>query len=99
MPNIIMHHHFGKVVYSALSEDIKKAIDDVKLYDFATSGPNCFEKIQFLNNKHNKDNQSFSDFMHTHKSKEFFLKMIEMARVDYHMFSYLLVYHGKRMCR
>jgi len=84
-----MHHQSGKVVYSALSEDIKKAIDDVKLYDFATSGPNCFEKIQFLNNKHNKDNQAFSDFMHTHKSKEFFLKMIEMARVDYHMFSYL----------
>ena len=45
MPNIVMHHHFGKVVYSALSDDIKKAIDDVNLYDFATSGPNSFEKI------------------------------------------------------
>lgn len=89
MPNIVMHHHFGKVVYSALSDDIKKAIDDVNLYDFATSGPNSFEKIQFLNKKAKKDDLAFSEYMHTHKSREFFLKMIEMARVDYHMFSYL----------
>ena len=26
MPNIVMHHHFGKVVYSALSDEVKKSI-------------------------------------------------------------------------
>lgn len=89
MPNIVMHHHFGKVVYSALSDDIKKAIDDVKLYDFATTGPNCFEKIQFANKKSKKDDIAFSEYMHSHKSREFFMKMIEIARVDYNMFNYL----------
>ena len=34
MPGIVMHHHFGKVVYSALAEDIKNSIDKVNLYDF-----------------------------------------------------------------
>lgn len=89
MPNIVMHHHFGKVVYSGLSEEVKKAIDNIDLYDFATSGPNCFEKIHFFNSKNQKENQAFSEYMHSHKSKEFFLKMIEMSRVDYHLFSYL----------
>ena len=89
MPNIVMHHHFGRVVYSGLSEEVKKSIEYINLYDFATNGPNCFEKIHFLNNKNNKEHIAFSEQMHTRKSKEFFLKMIEMARVDYQMFSYL----------
>lgn len=89
MPNIVMHHHFGKVVYSGLSEEVKKSIEYINLYDFATSAPDCFEKIQFLNSKNNKEHVAFSEQMHTKKSKEFFLKMIEMARVDYHMFSFL----------
>lgn len=89
MPNIVMHHHFGKVVYSALTEEIKNAIDNIYLYDFATSGPDCFSKINFLNAKHQRDNKKFCDYMHSHKSKEFFLKMIEIARVDYNMFNYL----------
>lgn len=89
MPNIVMHHHFGKVVYSALTDDIKKAIDNINLYDFATSGPDCFSKINFINSKHQRDNKKFSDYMHSHKSKEFFLKMIEIAKVDYNVFNYL----------
>lgn len=89
MPNIVMHHHFGKVVYSALSEEVKKSIGFIDLYDFATTGPDSFEKIHFLNNKNNNDHKLFSEQMHTKKSKDFFMKMIEMARVDYHMFSYL----------
>ena len=89
MPNIVMHHHFGKVVYSALSDEVKKSIGYIDLYDFATTGPDSFEKIHFLNNKNNNDHKLFSEQMHTKKSKDFFMKMIEMARVDYHMFSYL----------
>lgn len=89
MPNIVMHHHFGKVVYSALPENVKKSIEYIDLYDFATTGPNCFEKIHFLNSKNNNEHKMFCDQMHTKKSKDFFMKMIEMARVDYHMFSYL----------
>lgn len=89
MPNIVMHHHFGKVVYSGLSEEVKKAIDDVKLYDFATTGPDSFEKINFISHKSLKENKAFSEYMHTHKTKEFFMKMTEMSRVDYHLFSYL----------
>ena len=87
MPNIVMHHHFGKVVYSALSEEVKKVIDNVKLYDFATSGPDCFEKINFFSSK--SDNQNFSDYLHEHKSKEFLTKLVDIARVDYNMFNYL----------
>ena len=89
MPNIVMHHHFGKVVYSALSDEVKKSIGYIDLYDFATTGPDSFEKIHFFNNKNNNDHKLFSEQMHTKKSKDFFMKMIEMARVDYHMFSYL----------
>ena len=59
MPNIVMHHHFGKVVYSGLSDEVKKVIGDINLYDFATSGPNSFEKINFLNSKSLKENKSF----------------------------------------
>ena len=87
MPNIVMHHHFGKVVYSALSEEVKKVIDNIKLYDFATSGPDCFEKINFFSGK--SDNQNFSDYLHEHKSKEFLTKLVDIARVDYNMFNYL----------
>ena len=57
MPNIVMHHHFGKVVYSALSENVKKSIEYIDLYDFATTGPDCFEKIHFLNNKNNNEHK------------------------------------------
>ena len=89
MPGIVMHHHFGKVVYSALAEDIKNSIDKVNLYDFATTGPNCFSKINFFNSKIQKENNNFSEHMHSHKTKEFILKMIEIARVDYNMFNYL----------
>jgi hypothetical protein len=48
MPGIVMHHHFGKVVYSALPEEVKKVIYNVDLFDFATTGPNAFSYINFL---------------------------------------------------
>ena len=89
MPGIVMHHHFGKVVYSALPDEVKKVIYNVDLFDFATTGPNAFSYINFLNSKLQKDNKAFSDYMHTHRTKEFFVKMVEISRVDYNMFNYL----------
>lgn len=89
MPGIVMHHHFGKVVYSALSDEVKSSLSNINLYDFATSGPNAFSFNNFINSKSLKDNQNFSEYMHTHKTKEFFAKLVETAKVDYNMFSYL----------
>lgn len=89
MPGIVMHHHFGKVVYSALPDEVKKAIYNIDLYDFATTGPDAFSYINFLNSKVQKENKAFSNYMHIHRTKEFFVKMVEISRVDYNVFNYL----------
>ncbi len=89
MPNIVMHHHFGRVVYSALPDEVKNAIDNINFYDFATSGPDVFSKVNFLSKKTHKENKVFSEYMHSHKTKEFFMKMIEISKVDYNIFNYL----------
>ncbi len=89
MPDIVMHHHFGKVVYTALETKVKKHIDNLAVYDFATAGPDPFYFYHFLNHKKQKDSQNFGDYMHRYKTKEFFLKLIEIAKVDYYVFNYL----------
>ncbi len=92
MPDVVMHHHFGKVVYSALEENVKNAISNVNLYDFATAGPDPFFYSNFLNSKLNKESLAFGEYMHRHKTKEFFAKLIELSKVDYNMFNYLCGY-------
>lgn len=89
MPDVVMHHHFGKVVYSALEENVKNAITNTNLYDFATAGPDPFFFCNFINSKLQKESFAFGEYMHRHKSKEFFLKLIELSKVDYNMFNYL----------
>lgn len=89
MPGIVMHHHFGKVVYSALSEEIKAVLNNTNIYDYGTTGPNSFEFVNFINSKSRLDNKSFSDYVHTHKTKEFFTKLVDISKVDYTMFNYL----------
>lgn len=89
MPDIVMHHHFGKVVYSGLNEEVKKAIYNTDLYDFATVGPDAFFFVHFLKNKSLRENKAFGDYMHNHRSRDFFIKMIEISKVDYNMFNYL----------
>ena len=89
MPDIVMHHHFGKVVYSAIDENVKKEITNTKLYDFATGGPDPFFFCNFINSKLQKESNAFGDYMHRHKTKEFFTKLIELSKVDYNMFNYL----------
>lgn len=89
MPDLVMHHHLGRVVYSALPEEIKKAIQNVDLYDFATAGPDPFFFYHFFNRKLQKESKDFGDLMHRHHTKDFFVKMIEISKVDYNMFNYL----------
>lgn len=89
MPNIVMHHHFGKVVYSALPDEIKNSFNNIDFYDYGTSGPNAFGYINFLNSKQLKDNKNFVNYMHKHKTKDFFVKLIEIAKVDYNIYNYL----------
>ena len=89
MPGIVMHHHFGKVVYSALPEEIKAVLNNVNVYDYGTSAPDSFSYVNFINNKNQKDSKAFSDYVHTHKTKDFFAKLVEISKVDYTMFNYL----------
>ena len=48
MPGIVMHHHFGKVVYSALPEDVKNALNNINLYDYGTTCPDSFSYVNFI---------------------------------------------------
>ena len=89
MPGVVMHHHFGKVVYSALSEEIKSALNNIHVYDYGTTAPDSFAYVNFISNKSQKENKAFSDYIHTHKTKEFFTKLVEMSKVDYTMFNFL----------
>ncbi len=92
MPDIVMHHHFGKVVYSGLSDEIKEKINNIPLYDFATSGPDAFFTCNFLNKTKQQENQEFGNYMHAYRTKEFLVKLAELSRVDYNMFNYLCGY-------
>ena len=56
MPGIVMHHHFGRVVFSALNDEVKRKIYNIDLYDYATSGPDAFIYNNFLNSKLQKVN-------------------------------------------
>ena len=86
MPGIVMHHHFGKVVYSALPEEIKAVLNNVNVYDYGTSAPDSFSYVNFINNKNQKDSKAFSDYVHTHKTKDFFARTIkELAGDDNHI--------------
>ena len=89
MAGIVMHHHFGKVVYSALPEEVKNVLNNVNLYDYGTTCPDSFTYVNFINHKSLKENQSFANYAHTHKTKDYFVKLIEIAKVDYNMFNYL----------
>lgn len=89
MPGIVMHHHFGRVVFSALNDEVKRKIYNIDLYDYATSGPDAFIYNNFLNSKLQKESKSFSILMHRTHTKDFISKMIEVSRVDFNMFNYL----------
>ena len=89
MPGIVMHHHFGRVVFSALNDEVKRKIYNIDLYDYATSGPDAFIYNNFLNSKLQKESKSFSKLMHRTHTKDFISKMIEVSRVDFNMFNYL----------
>lgn len=89
MPGIVMHHHFGKVVYSALSEEVKSALNNTNIYDYGTTSPDSFHYVNFINSKSRKENIQFCEYVHTHKTKEFFSKLVDISKVDYTMFNYL----------
>lgn len=89
MPDIVTHHHFGRVVYSGLDNEVKKVLENLDLYDFATAGPDPFFFVHFLKAKVQKESQEFGNLMHRSKTKEFFLRLIDLSKVDYNMFNYL----------
>jgi hypothetical protein len=89
MPDLVMHHYFGKSVYHKLPDEIKVKIDNIKLYDFATAGPDPFFFVSFWNGKKNKESLNFGNFMHKNKTRDFFIKLIDVSKKDEKMFSYL----------
>ena len=51
MSAIIMHNHFSKIVYNGLDENVKNAVNNVNLYEYAANGPDPFKYHRFLNKK------------------------------------------------
>ena len=89
MPDLVMHHYFGRKLYSSLNEEIKEKIDNLPLYDFATAGPDPFFFVKFLNSKLQKESHRFGNFMHKNMTRDFFVELVKIAKRDNKMFSYL----------
>lgn len=89
MPDLVMHHYFGKKVYESLDENIKNKINNIDLYDFATAGPDPFFFVKFLNGKENKKSLEFGNYMHNNKVSEFFIELTEVCKKEPEMFNYL----------
>lgn len=89
MPDIVMHHYFGREVLSELDENITENLKDYSLYDFATAGPDPFFFVSFTKGEQNKQSREFGNYMHRNYSKQFFLKLIELTKKNKDLFPYL----------
>jgi hypothetical protein len=89
MPDLVMHHYFGRELLKALNQDIKAQITNLPLYDFATAGPDPFFFVSFWNKTKNSVSLGFGNNMHRVKTREFFNKLTEITINDQKMFSYL----------
>ena len=89
MPDVVMHHYFGREVLSELNEKINAKLEDYRLYDFATAGPDPFFFVAFTNAKKNKNSREFGNYMHRHKTKAFFMKLVELTKKNNDLFPYL----------
>lgn len=88
MPGIVMHHHFGRVVYSALPDDIKNKINNLDLYDFATNGPDPFMLTGYDKNKKAKYT-ALAKTMHNNNTQAFLINLANKCRLNYDLFPYL----------
>lgn len=89
MPDIVMHHYFGRNVYASLDQQIVTKINNQSLYDFATAGPDPFFFVAFANKKKNIVSREFGNYMHNNNTKGFFIKLIELTKHNHDLFSYL----------
>ncbi|MFA6662183.1 MAG: hypothetical protein WCS56_04040 [Bacilli bacterium] len=88
MPGIVMHHHFGRVVYSALPTDIKNKINNINLYDFATNGPDPFMLTGYGKVKKAKYT-ALAETMHNVNTQAFLINLVNRCRLNYDLFPYL----------
>ncbi|MBO7078354.1 MAG: hypothetical protein J6W64_00900 [Bacilli bacterium] len=92
MPGIILHNHFAKIVYSAISEEAKNAIDNINLYEFGANGSDVFLYKFFISKKQFMKNQDLYIKMHTKNTKAFLIELSREARLNKDLFSYLAGY-------
>lgn len=89
MPDIVMHHFFGKSVLDQLPDTCKEKITNIELFDFATLGPDIFFFLDFFISKKGKKNYQFGLKMHEEKTQYFLKKMVELSKQYPDLFSYL----------
>lgn len=89
MPGIVTHHHFGRVVYGGLNTIVQNNINNLALYDFATSGPNAFLFKEFWKKDVRIDNAKISELFHTNKTKDFFIELVKQCKMNRNLFGYL----------
>src|SRR5690554_4846672 len=94
MPDLVMHYHFGRTVYKELDERIKFQIKNLYLYDFANAGPDPFFFVKFWKGKVNKKSLEFGNYMHSNKTRDFFIELVEICKAYPEMFSYLAGFIG-----
>ncbi len=92
MPDIVMHHHFARVVYSALTDEAKKSINNIGLYDFACTGPDAFFFSNFMNKEKNKRSREVCDILHTSNTQAFLVELAKLAKINKDLFAYLCGY-------
>lgn len=88
MPDLVMHHYFGRELLKKLPSEVVTKIDDLKLYDFATAGPDPFFFISFWKKEINSQGLAFGNLMHRVKTEAFFRELIEITKKYPIMFSY-----------
>ena len=92
MSAIIMHNHFSKIVYNGLDENVKNAVNNVNLYEFAANGPDPFKYHRFLNKKQRIKYKEIWNTMNNKNVKAFIYEMAQAAKLNKDLFPYLCGY-------
>jgi len=89
MPDLIMHHYFGRNVFKNMPDVVRNEITNLDLYDFATAGADPFFFVKFLNFEKNAQSREFGGRMHREKTGLFLQALIENTKEEKELFSYL----------
>ena len=92
MPGVVMHHHFARVVYSALSDETKKKINNIALYDFACTAADAFTFVSFLSKEKNKEAKKISELLHTKNTQMFLMELAKLSKLNKDLFPFLCGY-------